>query len=45
MKLKGYDVKRLFIRARDDEKYTIEENLIFKLIKEKIQSSYDWKKM
>lgn len=28
-----------------NEKYTIEENLIFKLIKEKIQSSYDWKKM
>ena len=25
MKLKGYDVKRLFIRARDDEKYTIED--------------------
>ena len=28
-----------------NEKYTIEENLIFKLIKEKIQSPYDWKKM
>ena len=27
------------------EKDSIKENLIFKLIEEKLQTSYDWKKM
>ena len=28
-----------------NEKDSIKENLIFKLIEEKLQTSYDWKKM
>ena len=28
-----------------EKDYSIKENLIFKLIEEKLQTSYDWKKM